>query len=96
MNEDMVEYPKNLLENFAFLLDVEAGTAYLKVKHDYAQKFTIVHNTNTLIDYDFNGDLVGIELLNLTEGYPVDELAQKGSPLYLQLKSANSLIMDLI
>lgn len=79
-------------EDTTLKIDMEAEAAYLSITSKFDQLFTTQHNDSVMVDFNWDGNLVGIELLNLEEGYPLNELATPGSSLYLLLEQANEII----
>jgi uncharacterized protein YuzE len=83
-----------LTGGFELTTDFEVGATYLKIKEDAGQIFTVEHNEQVLIDYDYDSALVGIELLDLKTGFPVTDLASEGSDLFKALTEANSYLQS--
>lgn len=60
-------------------LDTSADALYIKLKNGKAYKTKAIVGTNSLIDFDKKGEVVGIEVLNYSKS--ISEKADKRSIL---------------
>jgi hypothetical protein len=90
-----LDHDKRVLTGgFELVTDFEIGATYLTIKEDAGQVFTVIHSETVNIDYDYDSALVGIELLDLQNGFPVQDLASEGSDLHKALTEANTYLTN--
>ena len=84
-----------LKNGFTLTVDKEADAAYFTCKNEIGQLFTHEHSSTILVDFDYDGSLAGIEILNLKTIIPAKLFASQGSELYEGLTEANMELANL-
>lgn len=84
------------LSNGAFLkVDFEVEAAYLTIRKQDEQLFTLSHDDFINVDYNARGEAIGYEILTLDRGFPVDDILSVDSPCYGLLVEANAKLAEL-
>jgi uncharacterized protein YuzE len=83
------------IKNGNLTVDFEAECAYLTIKDETGQLFTVEHNSVTLVDYNARGEVCGYELLSLKHGFPTSELLEREHKLWATLEEANVALKEI-